>query len=745
MSFDLRRLVKNVSKPSTRSASRQAGDLARDQQDWSSAEREYSAHLASVDDDQPIWIQYGHALKEQGKLEDAEKAYQRAIDLKPGDADAHLQLGHALKLLGRRDDAEQAYTASLLLAPSKAAYDEVSGIGAIEVADQVVSANAEQDGSATLYFEIDDLLDYLRSHKTLSGIQRVQVGIIQHAMQMEGDAAVPIAFVRSGKHAAGFWRLRMADLRGIIDYINQARASQDRLRAMIEQAEQHAIRVEPRSGQIYFILGAFWGFGSNAGRYAKLKQAGVKVGVYIYDLIPLTHPEYCAAGLVTEFTLAIGDGLHAFDFIMTISDFVAKAMRAYQAKHGLPPTPVEPILLAHQLHARPTTSYTAKFQGALAPLENRPYVLMVSTIEARKNHMYLYQVWKNLIEDGVDVPDLVFVGRFGWRVNDFHDTLVATEFLGERIHVLHDLSDVELEFLYQNCLFTAFPSIVEGWGLPVGESLAHGKPCIASNTSSIPEVGGDLVDYIDPWNVREGVRVFRQMITDKAYREQRSRAIAERFKPRTWTDVGRNMLERIEVVRAAPATPYMPPLLKAGELLVPGTMWLGTRAPATYVQRPLRPILAESWYPIEQSFAWLRGFSGTIWFRTDCAPGTAIIVYLQLLGAPWVSDHSVAIHAGRGAKKRPAKISFPRLIDERPDSYALQADQTLVYPVEGVVEPDGTVILNLAVTGAIVTTHATRSTDDDRSFYVGLVKLAYAAVDHPHHRVTLLEEFGRAG
>jgi glycosyltransferase involved in cell wall biosynthesis len=61
-----------------------------------------------------------------------------------------------------------------------------------------------------------------------------------------------------------------------------------------------------------------------------------------------------------------------------------------------------------------------------------------------------------------------------------------------------DVTDVELDLLYRKCLLTMFPSFAEGWGLPVGESLAYGKISIASRAGAIPEVGGELSDYINP-------------------------------------------------------------------------------------------------------------------------------------------------------------------------------------------------------------------------------------------------------
>lgn len=723
---------------------RAAGDKARNLRDWKTGETCYRLHLELVPEDQPIWVQLGHCLKEQSKFIEAEAAYQQAIDLNADDADAQLQLGHVLKLQDKLDLAQRAYKTSYELQPSKAAYDELMGTYGADQVQYVVTVRSIQDAADTIYLEVDDLLDYLRNHKTLSGIQRVQVGVIQYALDEINKSSAPYAFIRTGKHGSGFWSLGPDDLSAITTYISQPVVSQQQLLSLIEFAEQHASRVEPTTGQTYFVLGAFWGFGSNAARYTKLKMAGVSVGVYIYDLIPITHPEYCTAGLVSEFSFALGDGMHAFDFILTISDFVAKDIKRFQNKHGLRHVPVEAVLLAHELHDRPAIAADIRWRGDIAVLEDRPFVLMVSTIEARKNHIYLYSVWKALIEEGLEPPDLVFVGRFGWRVNDLRDMLEGTDYLGKRVHVLHDLSDTDLELLYRTCLFTAFPSIIEGWGLPVGESLAHGRPCVASNTSSIPEVGGDLVDYIDPWNVRDGVKVFRKMIFDTSYREARTQNIKNRFVARTWDDVGRDLLGRLRTLQPK-VDAYRPPLLAAGELLVPGEMSVGKLVPKNYPSRPLRPIVSESWYPSELFGCWLRGKEGAIQFSSNCKPGTRVSAYLHLVAPPWAVEHLVTLQIGKDTRRRRGEVMFPESVQRDSDTFKINVDKGFLCRVAGEVEQDGTVHIRLFVDGPAVGSHPAKASHDDRVFYLGLVKLSYAAVADAQLRMDLLERFSGLG
>lgn len=629
----------------TPGASRDDGDRARDEKDWNLAERHYVLHLSNHPDDVPIWIQLGHCLKEQGKLSEAEHAYRHGIELSLNDADAYLQLGHVLKLQYKRNAAAQAYIQSMRLQPTQAAYQETSSLIGVAKANQLMdSLQAAEVDTKLIYIEIDDLLGWLRAHRTLSGIQRVQVGIIRAILNnLTSNKDSEVQFVRSRSDTGTYWKIWNDDLREIVNYsISDAIEMSEQLR-LLERAEQSAVKVIPQKGQCYFVLGAFWGFNNDASRYAKLKHAGVSVGVYIYDLIPVTHPEYCDAHLVSDFALSLGDGLALFDFIVTISEFTAQEVRRLQKKLDLKITPVEAVLLAHVLNDEPTAHDASDWTANITELQGRRFVLSVSTIEARKNHAYLFAAWRLMLEEGLDPPDLVFIGRYGWRVTDFMEQMRATNFLNGRLHVLHDLSDSELETLYRNCEFTLFPSYVEGWGLPVGESLAHGRPCIASKTSSIPEVGGELVDYVDPYDVRSGVEAIRKMAFDTTYRKEREKDIQDNFVARTWPLVTDQLLETIDRLRPEHVSIDTAPLFHPGEIFYPADLRLGQIVPPNYPSRPLRLMLAEAWYAPEAVGVWMRGTCGSIAFQTGLGANKSITLYFKLIGAPWGTEQTVSI------------------------------------------------------------------------------------------------------
>ena len=691
-------------------SSRRLGDQARDQKDWSQAVIDYQQHLAEHPQDQAIWVQFGHALKESGDSHRAINAYKTALILNADDVETYEHFLHLLRVTGSTSESVSCLQQVYELRPLKMFADALKDAHA----DVVGVKQTREYGKWII--EIDDMLDYLRNHKTPSGIQRVQIGIIKSILGFDEKDQSNYSFVRTGRNAPGFWRLTNKSLEDILTYITLPEIEQDCLTAKISAAEDVAEFLEPQSGQVYLILGAFWGFGANAARYIALKKCGVCVGVYLYDTIPVSYPEYCAAGLVSEFTLALGDGLHSFDFIFTISSFVADDMKALMSTHNLPEIPVQPVLLAHQLHASEApreTSHMDLWGKKIEFLKEKKFVLMVSTIEARKNHIYLYNVWKEMIKTLPEVPDLVFVGRFGWRMNDFHSILVDTDFLDGRIHVLHDISDADLETLYHACEFTVFPSMVEGWGLPVGESLAHGRPCVASNTSSVPEVGGDLVDYVDPLNIRSGIETISNMVVRVGYREERAQQIRRDFVPRTWRDVTEDMVRKLHSLGDIRNRPFVPTLLKAGEVFEPEKFAVGEKIPSSYLGRPLRPILAESWYPLERNLgAWMRGKNGFLEFVSTYEEGTCIRLLLDVVMPPW-TEHSLHVSMLGDDK------------DTKREAISIKANQKKLIVIDGVVGANGVVTVNFCVKGETIGQHPGKGEMDTREFYFGLQRIVY--------------------
>jgi glycosyltransferase involved in cell wall biosynthesis len=112
----------------------------------------------------------------------------------------------------------------------------------------------------------------------------------------------------------------------------------------------------------------------------------------------------------------------------------------------------------------------------------------------------------------------------GWGAGHSLDALGS---LGDRCEVLGSVSDAELGELYRRCAVFCYPSLQEGFGLPVLEAMSAGAPVVTSDCSSLPEVGGDAVDYVDPRDVSSISAALARLLTDPGHRAELSdRALA---------------------------------------------------------------------------------------------------------------------------------------------------------------------------------------------------------------------------
>jgi glycosyltransferase involved in cell wall biosynthesis len=137
----------------------------------------------------------------------------------------------------------------------------------------------------------------------------------------------------------------------------------------------------------------------------------------------------------------------------------------------------------------------------------------------------------------------------GWGVTDFMRDLRMDPRVRDRFVVLDHVSDEQLARLYADAEFTLYPSLYEGWGLPLAESLAHGKFALASSTSSLPEVGGTLVEYIDPWETRQWAERIAYYLDHPQELLERERAIRTSYRVPTWQDTGREVFEAASRLR----------------------------------------------------------------------------------------------------------------------------------------------------------------------------------------------------
>ena len=518
-----------------------------------------------------------------------------------------------------------------------------------------------------LVFDISDLVQYFRDARLPTGIQRVQMQIIDALCgDLPDEFSLKIACFNERADCWSelapplFARIcRLALVGGDVDDPIWRRAVAE-LAATVERSPPLAFA----RGAFLINLGTSWwlrNYFLNV-RLAKARY-GIRYVPYVHDCIPIMAPEHCVANLTRDFAAWVVGAFQHADHMIANSAATAADLRRVALELGhAPPEPAIVRLDAQYGYAAegatPAHSNRVLRRNDLAP---GGYVLFVSTIESRKNHLLAFSAWLRLIKahGAPRVPKLVCVGNRGWLNDAIYAKLAASRALRDKVLMLSAVPDAELYQLYRNCLFTLFPSSHEGWGLPVTESLCCGKVPLVADCSSLPEAGGDLAEYFDVGSETELLRKLERLIFDAAYRQAREATIAAEFHPRPWREIGASVLELVrqwsaDAVTAEPATPLADREIWPFEAR-PGRYYPITEHAETRIWTGM--VSGEmfrqgiSWWPPEAWGTWTRPPSARLAFWAPFAAGTSAVLFVGIRGVPANACTATVRISGIGAQQ----------------------------------------------------------------------------------------------
>lgn len=340
-----------------------------------------------------------------------------------------------------------------------------------------------------VFLDVSRLLNGAR-RATPSGIDRVELAYARRwAAQPHGSAtfvaeiplvgfsALPVALVRE----------LVAGIAAAWDSGEKAPGSVARRVRMAQPFGRGALaEALKRPGPKVFLLVSHRAL-ERPGQIAAMRRHGCHFVPLIHDLIPLHHPEFARPGQAETHRRRITTTAALADAIVVNSAATARELTPWLAARPSPP----PIAVAPLGVAPP--------QVDDPPVALRPYFVALGTIEPRKNHMLLLNLWRQFGASlGTAAPRLVVVGRRGWENENVLDMLERCSALDGLVREAGTLPDREVASLLRGARGLLFPSFAEGFGLPLAESLALGVPALAADLPALREVGQGVPDFIDP-------------------------------------------------------------------------------------------------------------------------------------------------------------------------------------------------------------------------------------------------------
>ena len=236
------------------------------------------------------------------------------------------------------------------------------------------------------------------------------------------------------------------------------------------------------------------------------RSFGARCVCFLHDLIPIDCPEYFQPGKEQGYWRVARTITRHFDAVIANSETTADSLRHIRSSEPNPTLPAANIHVARPgASAFPRPLNMPVVPRAMVPKARVPpgpqsvaYFIVLGTIEPRKNHLLLLNLWSRLATTMATPPRLLVIGARGWENEQAVDMLERSRRLRGLVEEHNRLSDTAIGSLLGQARALLLPSFAEGFGLPLAEALASGVPVICSDIPVFREVGGEVPDYLDP-------------------------------------------------------------------------------------------------------------------------------------------------------------------------------------------------------------------------------------------------------
>jgi glycosyltransferase involved in cell wall biosynthesis len=251
-----------------------------------------------------------------------------------------------------------------------------------------------------------------------------------------------------------------------------------------------------RPGDVLLMLDSSWArFREFFPVFERARGAGIPIYTVVYDLLPLTLPPgNFVEGGREWFNNWFDDAVSASDGLVCISKATADDVINYVSSM---PKLASGLKIGYwHLGSDFSSTYMEGTPSAkTTEMASLPYLVMIGTIEPRKNHALALSAMEKLWEAGHELS-LCIAGKEGWMVGELMERLRNHPLLGRRLFLIEGPSDSDIDFLYKNAAGLLFLSKGEGFGLPLVEAANHGIPIVCSDIPVLHEIAGQFATYV---------------------------------------------------------------------------------------------------------------------------------------------------------------------------------------------------------------------------------------------------------
>lgn len=249
-------------------------------------------------------------------------------------------------------------------------------------------------------------------------------------------------------------------------------------------------------GNAVYINTSHHGISNKDGYFTLKSKLGLKFAFYIHDLIPIDFPEYVRS-------VGYDDHVKRMDAVSFCADLVIVNSEATKTsflswceanERPSPQCEVAYIGVEESFFEDNPDQFTPELEG----VDQQDYFTYIGTIEPRKNHLFLLQIWRDWVLRGITPPKLVIVGKRGWENQNVFNFIDQCQVIKPYLVELSDLSDAGLKRVIRGAKAMLFPSFSEGWGMPLIETQAMGTPVICSDIPVFHEASAEKATFLNP-------------------------------------------------------------------------------------------------------------------------------------------------------------------------------------------------------------------------------------------------------